>query len=408
MKYLEYAGSMSLQFQEIIPSVHGGERESELKLRSEYVHRIYAPNYVPGFDDYSIYSPLMESTPVLVRQSHGVDAPNMSYRHIDFSNGETAEGNKLNGDRFLAFQGFNGKRVQIIGKFASEMYDFSKAKINPEGVRLDTHTDYQIIEVSSLDFGNKDHDDPANIVLDESDPAYTDDDSMEVEANFVFTRDPNLILTIKPADCPIVVGYAKDRSGNDLMFVDHSGRDAANAGLTYQGLLYLRDVLGVDLYEMKVVVLPGVSRENYFITNQPERRGWGISEENWGENIDPKYPEWIVEGLLRVHPKYNEELPEERKDLLREQIRNGQLRNVDIPEATIIQLLKAGVPPENIEAILVDSYEEAKKGNAYSQRYTNESGGKRKGRSIVAAQLKRSEVESRIPDSIDSKTAQAA
>lgn len=388
MSFIEYSRSMIDRPQEIIPPVFGELREAELKLRAERVSRRTEPDYVPGFENYALYSPMLEAeTPVLMRQSWG-DGPNMSYIHVDTANGETAEGNNQNAEEFIRSQGFSGNRVQIIGKFASEAYNFKKAKEDPESVKLDTHTDYQIIEVSGLDFGDKDFDNPANIVLNEKDPVYSDDGVLEVQANFVFTRDPNLILTIKPADCPIVVGYCKDRDGNDLMFVDHSGRDAANAGLTYQGLLYLRDVLGVDLYQMKVAVLPGVSKKNYFITNEPERRGWGISEENWGENIDPQYPDWIVESLLKVHPKYRDDLPAEERDLYKEQIRNGQMRHVDIPEATIIQLLKAGVPPKNIDAILIDSYAEAEKGRAYSQRYTNESGGKRKGRSIVVAQLK--------------------
>ena len=351
--------------QEIIPPNAGIERDNEVRELSKKVERLHEIEYAPGFENYAAVAPMFEQElkdKVRLRFSWGKDAPNMSAKHFDPSNNETPEGNLQNYDDFLESQGFTlpPDTAHIIGNFQG--------------------TQYQKEEVAT----------------DPSDPHF--EEQLELSANFVFTRNPNITLTIKPADCPIVIGYCKDKFGNDLVFIDHSGADAANASMSRQGLLYLRDELGVDLSKIKAVMLPGVSKENYFITNEPERRGNGISEESWKDAIDQKYPDYIVEGLLQSSPGFAEMSPAQ-KEAKREEIRNGQKRHVDIPEATIWQLVDAGIPPENIQAIIVDSYESARNGEAYSHRFTTENGGKRKGRGIVAVQLLSNKVtEQEIPD----------
>lgn len=355
--------------QEIIPPNFGPKWEAEIRIKSEKVDRLTEIPYVPGFEEYAAYSPFLEkNTLVVMRFSWGKNAPNMSGKHVDESNGEAAEDNLLNASIFLDSQPFktDSKVVHVIGNFQG--------------------TQYQIQEISSLDF-KSDHDDPTNLIVDENDSDFAEKRDLDIQANFVFTRDPNVVLTIKPADCPIVVGYCKDKDGKDIAFIDHMGADAKNAGISRQGLLYLKDVLGVDLSTVKVTILPGVSKKHYDISNEPERRGNGIVESNWNEFIDPKYPDYIVEMLLMKDPDYPK-MSKEQKDVKREAILNGQKRHVDIMEATIVELLEAGVLPENIQPIIVDSYEAAEKGESYSHRFTIEHDGARKGRSFAAVQLK--------------------
>ncbi len=348
--------------QEIIPPNFGDKHDKEIRELSRKVERLDKIPYVPGYENYAAYSQLLEQTPLRMRFSWGSDAPNMSTKHL--AEGETEQGNQEHLEDFLESQGFTKPPLlaHVIGNFLG--------------------TQYQIDEVATF---NKSEENKT-LVVTVSDPNVIEKHGLDIQANFVYTRDPKLVEIIKQADCPVVVGYGKDRFGDDLGFIDHMGADAKNAGLSRQGLLYLRDELGVDLSRVKVAVLPGVSREHYDITNEPERRGNGIMEENWKEFIDPKYPDFIVEGLLMVDPSYKN-MTEEQKEVKRDQIRNGQKRHVDIQEATIVELLEAGILPENIQVISVDSYEAAAKGESYSHRYTVEHDGKRKGRMVTAIQL---------------------
>ena len=104
----------------------------------------------------------------------------------------------------------------------------------------------------------------------------------------IYTRDSGITLMIKPADCPTAIIYCKDKNGNPLVAVDHSGADAANAGMTRQGLWYLQDELGVDLFQAVITVFPGVSQENFFISqswkvrNEVKERANGIVEKEIG------------------------------------------------------------------------------------------------------------------------------
>lgn len=350
--------------QEIIPPRFGLEHDREISELSKQVERLREIPYVPGFENYAAYSPFLEAnTPVRMRFSWGKDAPNMPTVHL--GEGETADGNQRNVEAFLESQDFSPPPyvVHVIGNFLG--------------------TQYQIQEVGTTNVSEENQ----TLVVSSSDPEVIEKRQLNLQANFVYTRDPNMVEVIKQADCPVVIGYCQDKYGNDIAFIDHMGADAKNAGISRQGLLYLRDELGVDLSKVKVAVLPGVSKQHYDISNEPERRGNGIMEENWKEFIDPKYPDYIVDGLLMTDPNFHNMTPEQ-KEARRQEIINGQKRHVDILEATIVELLEAGVLAENIQAISVDSYEAAEKGESYSHRYTTEHSGKRKGRIITAVQLK--------------------
>lgn len=297
------------------------QREQEVKESLKRVEELTEIKYLPGFENKVGFFPKLESlpdAPVLARFSYGKDAPNMSSVFFDSSKGES----EITGERhvkdFLESQGLTNYPdvIQVQGKF--------------EGTEL------QIEEVS----------------------LETLEDKNKVVGNVVFTRDPRVTLIIKPADCPVAVIYCKDKYGNPLVAIDHNGADAINAGLTRQGLWYLQDELGVDLSQAQIVVSPGVSQKNFYITNEPERRGNGIVERNWGEFITPKKTDDQAEK-----------------------------RYVDILSAFEMQAIQAGIKPENIQAYRMDTYEDAAKGIAFSRRYSDEHNGERPGGQLVAVQL---------------------
>lgn len=362
------------------------------------VNRTKGIEFAPGFAEYSAVSPMFEKKlkdKVRLRFSRGKKAPNMSAKHFNKENGETPEGNLDNFRKFREQQGFSEPPniVHVIGVFHEPPYNFKKSKEAQESedqddVKPEYILNAQIQEVSTFSFRdpNLEFDSEKNLVISPNDPEIVENGQLDIRANFVFTRDPNLLMAIKPADCPIVVGYCKDEFGNDLIFIDHSGADACNANLSYQGMRYLRDELGVDMSQVKLTILPGVSKEYYDISNEPERRGNGIADESWKEFIDEKYPDYIVEGILVSDSRYKN-MSEKEKELRKAEIRNGQKRHVDIAEATVMQLLQAGASPENMEVILDDSYEAARQGRAHSHRFTMQNDGKNKGRDVVMYQL---------------------
>lgn len=298
------------------------QREKEVSEALKKVEEFTSVEFIPGFENKVGFFPKLENLdgqPVLARFSYGKDASNMSSVFFDSNKGESSVTGERNTRDFLESQEFvnYSNVIQVQGKF--------------EG------TEAQIEEVD-LD---------------------TLKDKNKVVGNMIYTRDPNITLIIKPADCPVAVIYCKDKEGNPLVAIDHSGADACNAGITRQGLWYLRDQLGVDLSEAIIVVSPGVSKDNFYITNEPDRRGNGIVERNWGDFISPRQTDD----------------PSEK-------------RYVDILSAFEMQAIQAGVLPSNIQSYRVDTYKDAAERRAFSRRYSAEHNGERPGGQIVAVQLK--------------------
>ncbi len=300
-------------------------REAEVAEGLTRVEELTEIEYVPGFENrVGLFSKLesLEGKPVLARFSYGKDSPNMSAVFFDKSTESEVTGER-NTREFLDSQGFTGPIIQVLGKF--------------EG------TDAQIEEVD-LD---------------------TLKDKTKVVGNMVYTRDSQVTLMIKPADCPVAVIYCKDKFGNPLVAIDHSGADATNAGMTRQGLWYLQDELGVDLSKAIITVFPGVSQENYYISqewkvgNEIKERANGIIERNWGPFITSKQTDDPTEK-----------------------------RYVDILSAFEMQAIQAGIRPENIQAIRRDTYVDAANRLVFSRRYSGEHEGAHPGGNLVAVQLK--------------------
>jgi hypothetical protein len=249
---------------------------------------------------------------------------------------DTAEGGQRNTVFFLEEAGFTGfpDVIQVLGKF--------------DGL------DDQIEEVSSATLKEKN----------------------QVIGNFIFTRDKDITLIIKPGDCPVAVIYCKDRDGNDMLVVNHAGRQATNAGISFQGAKELESVYGVDLSKARVFLVPGAGRQSFWVSGEPEVWPNSIVERNWGKYIDED-----------LEDKSDADYPKKPGT-------NIQLRSVDMGRATVMQLIKAGFLPENIEFYDKDTYVAAANEETFSERQSaenkdEEGNPKRVGRFVVAVQFKK-------------------
>jgi copper oxidase (laccase) domain-containing protein len=314
------------------------DAENGVKEAMKRIDELPDVQFLPGQEERVGIFPMFENDPeipVLARFSYGLKAPNMSAVFFDKAKGETPEQGAKNTQDFLAEQGFEGRVIQILGKFIPTDEEIKSGKYSPaeaqiEEVDLDTKKD-------------------------------------KIFGNVVFTRDENVVLTIKPADCDVFVFSGQDNKGNNITGIIHVGRDATIAGFVRQGLTYLQDEIGVDLSKLKIVGFPGASRKNYWISNQAERRATGISIYNLGEdNID-----------------------EVDKTLTTDEERNAQKRHVDLLSAGEMQAVQAGVLPENIQVCRADTYDDAGKDRTYSRRWSDEHDGVHPGGNLVAVQLKK-------------------
>ncbi|OGH06160.1 MAG: hypothetical protein A2171_02900 [Candidatus Levybacteria bacterium RBG_13_35_9] len=296
--------------------------DQDIREAVDSVDTLFEAEYLQGKEDRVGYFPILENLPgrpILARFSYGVKAPNYSTKYFASERGESEVTGLRNRRDFLEELGFVNypNVIQLVGRFEG-------LEPQMEEVSLDTLKD-------------------KNIVV----------------GNMLFTRDPRISGDIIPADCPSGVLSCRDGYMRIMGGLIHGGRDALNAGMVRQGLWLLRDEYGVDLKDAVLAISPGVLAKNYFITNEPERRGNGIVERNWGEFITERQTEDLSEK-----------------------------RHVDLTSAFVMQAVQAGMDPKKIQTYGgVNTYADAAAGKAYSRRYSNEHNGARPGGQIVAFAL---------------------
>jgi copper oxidase (laccase) domain-containing protein len=154
----------------------------------------------------------------------------------------------------------------------------------------------------------------------------------------------------------------------------HSSGISTNAGMPRYAIRHLVDSLGVDPSSIRIGLTPGVSSDNFFLTEEDN----AVSIDEEGKIND----QWALRKNI-VDRNWKHHI--EKRNMVQGPY---QKRHVDITKATIMQFLEEGILPENIQAYDVDSYKAAEKGESYSNRYTSEHSGKRPGRFILAVQLK--------------------
>lgn len=90
---------------------------------------------------------------------------------------------------------------------------------------------------------------------------------LDTEGDFIFTRDPNKALAVRPADCPVMIAAADTREGKLYMMVHYAWRGAANGHVRQTAEIF--DSLGVDRRTLEVYLTPGGHAENFPYTNYP-------------------------------------------------------------------------------------------------------------------------------------------
>lgn len=278
--------------------------------------------YLEGQEEKVAVFESLQDLPIYHGFSWGKESANMSYKYAGEEEGSTVK------ERIGAFLDSVGIRYEndgnTIGKF--------------EGTHLQTQ------EITFEDLKTQ--------------------PETEVEANFIYTKDPRILLSIKPADCDVSILYAKNKDGKDLVGIVHSSALSANAGLPRYAIDYLDEAEGVNPATIKIGITPGISKHHYSISQASDviknkTIDKVIMERNWKQHI------------ALINPSLGDE----------------QLRAVDITGATAMQFIEAGVTPANIEVYDLDTYTSAESGESFSNRYSVEAG-KPQGRYMVAVKLK--------------------
>ncbi len=153
---------------------------------------------------------------------------------------------------------------------------------------------------------------------------------ISVSADTIFTREHNLAISVKPADCTTAIIYAKDKSLESISGLVHSGRRGVELFLPEKSISYLIANFDLELKDIFVCIVP-----HLFLLNRKF------------ENIDQlNYDVW--------------------KDFIRKE---DNYYLVGETEFAIHQYIKAGIPESNITIYDVDTYEAAKNGLTFSYKY---------------------------------------
>lgn len=309
-----------------IPQVSEGHK-SESEILTEVIYR-------PGYENKVAILPSLETLPIKHAFSWGKESGNMSPVYA----GEEGEGAvKARIKYFLEASGMEYKN-----------------DANTTGIFEGTHLQMQKVVFEDL----------------------KEQPETKMKSNFMFTRDPRIILSIRPADCNASIIYATDRMGRDLIGIVHSSAQSTNAGLPRYAIDYLTQEEDVDISTIRIGITPGISKEHYSISQE--------SDAIKNKTIDRV----IVERNWKQHiVLYDSSQGDEQR------------RYVDILDATIMQYVEEGVNPANIEAYDIDTWEASARNEAFSNRHSNETG-KSQGRYMVAVQLKNQVVEMPVPQNL--------
>lgn len=170
-----------------------------------------------------------------------------------------------------AARGTGGARTKIAGNMSISVGDSNllpeeREKIGTENVRnyleyfdinpglvkvLDAQASYDELVMVNAD--------SEPIDLDAKDPS-----ALSVEGDFVYTHNPDLVLAVKPGDCPIITTMAMSNDGPMLSFT-HIPWRGAEAGHV-ERMFDCFEKLGVDIETVRMYISPGARKESYSYT----------------------------------------------------------------------------------------------------------------------------------------------
>lgn len=79
--------------------------------------------------------------------------------------------------------------------------------------------------------------------------------------DFIYSRDPNKVLAVRPADCPVMIATGDTAEGKVHMLVHYAWKGAANHYVQQTAQAF--DSLGVDRDSLEIYLSPGAQSENY-------------------------------------------------------------------------------------------------------------------------------------------------
>jgi copper oxidase (laccase) domain-containing protein len=88
---------------------------------------------------------------------------------------------------------------------------------------------------------------------------------LESSGDFIYTRNPDTVLAVRPADCPIAVISAETPKGETQIMVHFAWRGSAFG--QFADMKNELDALGVDYETMRVYITPGGHAETYQFSN---------------------------------------------------------------------------------------------------------------------------------------------
>lgn len=168
--------------------------------------------------------------------------------------------------------------------------------------------------------------------LESIDELMGDNGFSETPANFVWTKDPEVSLGVKPADCVVFTAHGRNRDGDSVLGLGHMSYHMVDMNLAFDAIQALIQD-GVDPQTLKVAIGPSIAMDNYSFPMKD--RGLIQHDEFWHGGL------------------------QEREDRL----------HLDLEKATVGQLVAAGILPANIEVVRQDTFKAAANREGLSDRY---------------------------------------
>jgi len=162
---------------------------------------------------------------------------------------------------------------------------------------------------------DRDYKTPLQVVNIDTDPATydgTEPAKLEGRGDMIYTYNPNIILGVRPADCPLLVISADTPKGRIYSMVHFAWQGAANDQISDMEREFA--ALGMDLSTATIYVTPGGQAETFPFSNAPKdpneqyptADGLFKDIEAYDKDGETKYkfaidtPNFVYEGLLKL------------------------------------------------------------------------------------------------------------
>ena len=175
----------------------------------------------------------------------------------------------------------------------------------------------------------------------------SDAGEIEVSANTIFTKEKDITLTVKPADCAICIVYLETQNRERFVGLIHCSAWTTDKLLPFNAIEYLTRVKSADPRKIKIGITPAINRDFFYVDKKD------ITLDNW-------------KGFAKKE--------------------NGKIF-IDIVGSVLKQLTDAGIPSKNVETDWKDTFSHAMEGNTFSHRLSRDEDFP-EGRYIVAVKLK--------------------